>query len=138
MVRFCQSVIDIKASASAFKSVTPEPFTCRPTLFDLFGHGVSVAGCCELRTIVGENLMDFIRHNFDKLSQKVSRNFACCPFMQLNEGDLRGTVNRDKHIEFAFFGAKFGNVDVEVPDGILFELFLWLLVAIHIGQPDMS
>lgn len=42
--------------------------------------------------------------------------------MQFDEGELRGSVDGDEHVQLTLFGAHFGNVDVEVADRIALEL----------------
>lgn len=68
MARLRQAVIDIQPGACAFKSVTPESFAFRPTFFDLLGHGVFVPRRRELRAVIGENSVHFIRNDLNELS----------------------------------------------------------------------
>ena len=40
---------------------------------------------------------------------------------ELGESKFRGAIDRDKQVEFALFGANFGDVDVEVTDRVVLE-----------------
>ena len=54
--------------------------------------------------------------------------------MQFDEGELRGAVDGDEHVQLALLGPHLGDVDVEVADRIGLELLLRRLVAFDIGQ----
>jgi hypothetical protein len=54
--------------------------------------------------------------------------------MQFDEGELRGTVDGDEHMQLALFGSHFGYVDGEVADRIALERPLRRPVALNIGQ----
>jgi hypothetical protein len=44
--------------------------------------------------------------------------------MQFREGELAGAIDCDEEVELAFGGVHFGDVDVEVTDGIGLERLL--------------
>ena len=54
--------------------------------------------------------------------------------MQLDESELRGSIDGDEHIQLTLVGAHFGDIDMEVADRVGFELLLWRSVSLDIGQ----
>lgn len=54
--------------------------------------------------------------------------------MQFDEGELRGTVDSNEHVQLALFGAHLRNVDMEVADRVALELLLGRPVAFDIRQ----
>lgn len=62
--------------------------------------------------------MDFIGHGLYQRVEEVGCNPLCGLFMHLNEGELRGAVDGDQQVELALFRANFGDIDMEVADGI--------------------
>ena len=53
----------------------------------------------------------------------------------MDESELAGAVNTHVKVQFAFGCAHFGDVDMEVADGVGLELLLGFFVAGHFGQP---
>ena len=83
---------------------------------------------------VGEHGVNFIRHGLDQCLADVDRDALGGPFMHLDEGKLRGSIDRDQQIEPAFFGAHFRDVDVEVADRVGLELLAPRPVAVELRQ----
>ena len=54
--------------------------------------------------------------------------------MHLDEGELRGSVDGNQQIELVFFGAHFGDIDMEVTDRIGLELLALRPVAVDLRQ----
>ena len=52
--------------------------------------------------------------------------------MQLDEGELRGSVDSNEYIEFAFLRPDFGNVDMEEADRVDLNFFF---VAVSLQSP---
>lgn len=88
----------------------------------------------ELDAIIGQDGMDFVGHGRNQRDQKGGRRCPACFGNQLDEGELAGPVYRYVTIELAFGRAHFGDVDVEVPNRIGFELLLRFLVPCHFRQ----
>lgn len=88
----------------------------------------------ELDNVIGEHGVDVVGHGSDEVAQELRRGGLDGLRVQLGIGKLAGAVDSDKHVELAFFGTYFGNIDVEVSDWIGLELFLLRLVAFHIRQ----
>ena len=79
--------------------------------------------------------MHLVRHRRDEVPQEVSRHAGGGLFVQLDEGELGGSVDRDEQVKLALFGANLGDVDVEVADRVALELPLGGLLAFDPGQP---
>lgn len=54
--------------------------------------------------------------------------------MQLDEGELRGSVDGHEQMKLAFGGPNLGNIDVEEADRIGLELCLRRFVALDVGK----
>ena len=89
----------------------------------------------ELDAIVGKDCMQPIGHGCDRGFKEDDRCGTIGLFMQLDEGELRGSVDSNEYIEFAFLRPDFGNVDVEEADRVGLELFLRGRVAFNLRQP---
>jgi len=59
---------------------------------------------------------------------------ASRPRIHTSKDQLRGTVDGDKQIAFAFRARYLGDVDVKEANGVLLERFLFGLLALNIGQ----
>src|SRR5262245_13499032 len=55
--------------------------------------------------------------------------------VELRESKLRCAVNRDKQVKFAFFGAHFSDIDVEVADRVPLERLLAPRLAFDRRKP---
>jgi hypothetical protein len=55
--------------------------------------------------------------------------------VELRESKLRCAVNRDKQVKFAFFGAHFSDIDVEVADRVPLERLLAPCLALDRRKP---
>ena len=79
----------------------------------------------QLNTVIRQYRMNSVGNGRHELAQKLCcLPLSRCP-MSLGISELAGSVNRDKQIKLAFIGVSFGNIDVEITDGNLFE-FLFL------------
>jgi hypothetical protein len=81
----------------------------------------------ELRAAVAEDRVDPIDHGSDRAAQEVGGNAPGHAFMQFGEGELAGALDDDQHVELAFLGRHFSNIDVEEPDRVALEGFLRLV-----------
>lgn len=68
--------------------------------------------------------MDFVGHGVCEMAQEVTGAALLGLAVQLDEGELRGAVDGDEHVELALGGAQFGEVDMNEPDGVALELAL--------------
>lgn len=87
----------------------------------------------ELDAVVCQDRVDLVRHGFQKEFKEFPGCLAVRLFNQLRDGELAGSVNGDKEMEFAFFCSDLGNVDVEIANRVSLELLPFGLVPIHIG-----
>jgi len=55
--------------------------------------------------------------------------------MQFDEGELRGSVDRDDEIELALRGPDLGDVDMEIADRVSLELVLGRGFAFDLREP---
>jgi hypothetical protein len=78
----------------------------------------------ESQVVVGEDGVDLVGDGFDQVGQEVCSRFARHLLVQLDEGELRGPVDRDDEIELALSGSDLGEVDMEIADRIGLELAL--------------
>jgi hypothetical protein len=78
----------------------------------------------KLDAVIGEYGVKCVRNNCDTIAQELCRHSLERFSVQLGIGELRGAVDGDKHVSLAFFGAHFGNIDVEVANWVGLELFL--------------
>lgn len=97
-------------------------------------HGRTAGGRRELDAIVGEHSVDPVGDGRDQAQQEVSGDGSGGLLMQFDEGELRGAVNGDEHVQLALFGAHLGDVDVEIADRIGLELLLRRPVAFDVRQ----
>ena len=72
----------------------------------------------ELDAVIGEHGMDRIGHSLDQGVEKSRGDLGVGSFGKLDEGKLRGPVDGDEQMELAFLGAHFGDIDVEITDGV--------------------
>ena len=58
-----------------------------------------IAWRCEVGSVVGEDSMDPVRDSGDQAAQEVPRGAARHLLMQLDEGELRRSVDGDEQVE---------------------------------------
>ena len=130
-----EAVVDTVLGASEFEGVSAEDLTPLEHGVDLGRSPAIAARIGEVRAVVGQDGVDFVGNGFEKGSEEVRGDAPRRLLMQLGEGELRGSVDGHEEIELAFLGADFGNVDVEVADGIGLELALPGLGVFHLREP---
>lgn len=75
----------------------------------------------ELAAVIGQKCMDLVRNNPDEAAQEHRGNGSVGCMVQLRIGELAGAVDGDEQIEFAFFRVHFGDVEMEVSNGIFLK-----------------
>src|SRR5262249_52163753 len=75
----------------------------------------------ELDAVVGEYGVDFVGDDCDQNLQEGRCRMSVSLLVELSKSKLRCAVNCDKQVKFAFFGAHFRDIDVEVADRIPLE-----------------
>lgn len=94
-----------------------------------------------MSSIIGKECVDFIGNAFDKLSQEVASRLPCGLLNKAGEDELGCAINGYKEVEFTLLGVNLGQINMEVSDGIRFELLLFGRVdSFHLRQTvdDMS
>jgi hypothetical protein len=92
-------------------------------------------GVCEVSSVVGEDRVDLVGDGVDPPTREVARCQASHFLMQLDEGELRRSVDCDEQIEFAVRGSDFGDVDMELADRVSLEFLLGGGFAFDLRQP---
>ena len=111
-------VIDVVPGAGVLEGVRPEAFATGHGLFDQRHRRSAAARRGELDAIVGQRGVDLVRDGFDQPEQEIARGCRLGVFVQFNECELAGSVDRHEHVELALLGANLGHVDVEVSNGV--------------------
>ena len=129
-----ESVINIVTGTREFESVSPEDLASGQGEFDVLGCRSGIARRSEVGAIVGENNVDTVGNDFDQFIQELRSNAAGGLLDQSHESELGSAVDGDKEVEFTFLGANLCEIDMEVTDGIGFELLAGRAGCIEMGQ----
>ena len=78
--------------------------------------------------------MQPIRNGRDQRFEEDNRGGTIGLLMQLDESELRRSIDSNKQIELAFLRPDFGDVDMKEADRIGLELFLRFFVTFDIRQ----
>ena len=79
--------------------------------------------------------MDLVRDGGDQAAQEVPRGAARHLLVQLDEGELRRSVDGDDEVELALRSSNLGDVDMKIADRIGLELALGGGFAFDLRQP---
>jgi len=122
MLGLGQAMIDIVEGAGMFEGMREERLSLGAHVLDL-GWGPGLAGGIgEVGSVVGEDGMDPVGDGLDEAAQEVGGDATRHFFMQFDEGELRGSVDRDYEIELALRGSDLGDVNMEIADRVSLEL----------------
>ncbi len=102
---------------------------------DVLGGTSGGAPVGKLGAIVGEHGVQFVGDCGDQFAQELSGGAAVGLGLRASEGELRGSVNGHKQIELAFSSTQWGDIDVEVAEGVAFEALAGGPVGSRLGQP---
>ncbi len=116
MARLGEAMVDVVLGAGEFKGVGVEKAPRREFGFDFVGSETVARGFGEMRAVVGEHGVDFVRDGFDEAAEEIAG---------------------DEQLELALFGAHFGDVDMKIADRIGLEFFLGLSPS-TLGRREMS
>lgn len=98
-------------------------------------EGVSVVRHIgKLDAVIGQHRVDRIGDRLDRVAQELGGKHLAGSFVQLDQGELAGPVDRDEQSQLALCRLHLGDVDVEVTDQIGLELALGLFVAGYLRQ----
>jgi hypothetical protein len=88
--------------------------------------------------VVGKDGVDLVGDGVDQPAQEVARGLADHFLVQLDEGELRRSIDCDEQVELALRGSDFGDVDMKIADWVSLELPLGGGLALDLWQPGDS
>ena len=135
MLGLCQPMIDVVLSAGVFEGVRPDGLSGVQGGLDVGHSRARIAWRGEVGSVVGEDGMDLIRDSGDQAAQEVPSGAARQLLMQLDEGELRRSVDGDKQEKLALRGSNLGEVDMKIADRIGLEFAFGRGFAFDLGQP---
>ena len=121
MLGLCQPMIDVVLSAGVFEGVRPDGLSGVQGGLDVGRSRARIAWRGEVGSVVGEDGMDLVRDGGDQAAQEVSGGAARHLLVQLDEGELRRSVDGDEEVELALRGSNLGDVDMKIADRIGLE-----------------
>jgi hypothetical protein len=129
-----QAMIDIVLGAGEFEGVRPDRFSGVESCLDVRRSRTRVAWRGEVGSVVGEDRMDLVRDGGDQAAQEIPGGPARHLLMQLDESELRGSIDCDKQVELAFRGSDFGDVEMKIADRVGLEPAFRRSFAFDLGQ----
>jgi hypothetical protein len=129
-----EAVIDIVASTREFESVSPEDLASGQGQLDVLRCRSGIARGGEVGAVVGKNDVDAVGDGLDQFIQELRSDAAGGLLDQPGESELGSAVDRDEEVEFSLLGADLCQIDMEVTDGIGFELLAGRAGCIEMGQ----
>lgn len=135
VIGFGQPMIDIMAGTGGFKGMSPEDFAALPAQPDVGSGGSGIAGSSKVSAIVGQDSVDFVGNSFHECLQEVGGVASARALNQAGKSKLGRAIDGHKEQKFSLLGSNLCEIDVEVADGIGFELLLWPgLMTIQLRQ----
>ena len=128
-------MIDVVLGAGVFEGVRPDGFSGVESCLDVRRGRTRIAWRGEVGSIVGEDSVDLIRDGGDQPAQEVPGRAARHLLMQLDESELRGSIDCDKPVELAFCGSDFGDVEMKIADRVGLEFAFGGDFAFDLWQP---
>jgi hypothetical protein len=95
-------------------------------------------GIAELDAIVGEHRMDAIGDDLGQGLQEAGGGPDVGPLMQLDKGELAGSIDGHEQVELALLGPDLCDVDAKVADGIAPKAFIGLSPYIRQSTDAMA
>lgn len=113
VVGFGQTVFDAVMPAGAVKGMPAQAG----------GNALAVLGKIgELDAAIGKHGMDAVRNGLNQGVEELGGGLGVGPLEKSGHGKLGSAINGHEKIELSFSRGDFGDVEVEVTDGIGFEL----------------
>ena len=103
--------------------MSPEEFASLPSLLNVGDGRTDVARAGKAGSVIGENSVDPIRDDLDEFAQEVDRSTAGDAFHQAVKGEIGSAIHRGKEGKLALCSAHFGQIDVEVANGVFLNFF---------------
>ena len=128
-------MIDVVLGAGIFEGVRPDRLPSLQGGLDVRGCRTRIAWCGEVGSVVGEDRVDLVGDGGDQAAQEVSRGATRHLLVQLDEGELRRSVDGDEQVELALRSSNFGDVDMKIADRIGLEFAFGRGFAFDLRQP---
>ena len=128
-------MIDVVLGASVFEGVRPDGFSGVESCLDVRRGRTRIAWRSEVGPVIGEDGVDLVGDGGDQPAQEVPGRAARHLLMQLDESELRGSIDGDEEIELALGGSNLGDVDMEIADRIGLELAFRRGFAFDLRKP---
>ena len=135
MIGLGQPMVDVVLGAGVFEGVRPNGFSSLQRGLDVRHSGARIAWRGEVGSVVGEDGMDLIRDGGDQAAQEVPRGATRHLLVDLDEGELRRSVDGNDEVELAVSGSNLGEVDMKIADRIGLEFAFGRGFAFDLGQP---
>ena len=135
MIGLGQPMFDVVLGAGIFEGVRPNELSGLQGGLDVRGCRTRVAWRREVSSVVGEDRVDLVGDGGDQAAQEVPRGAARHLLVQLDEGELRRSVDGDDEVEFALRSSNFGEVDMKIADWIGLEFAFGRGYAFDLRQP---
>ena len=130
VIGFGQAVFDTACSADLIEAV--DPVTRRPAIAIFRQVG-------KLDTVIGQHRMQPVRYGRDQCFEEAHGGRTIGFVVQCDEGEFRGSVNRDKQVELALCCSNLSDVDMEIADrvGLEFSFFGALVLTLRQARNAM-
>jgi hypothetical protein len=120
-----------QAYSKAWEDGLPLAIIC---LISAGGPGFA-GGIGEVGSVVGEDGVDPMGDCLDETAQEVRGRTARHLFVQFDECEFGGPVDRDDEMELAFSSSNLGDVDMEIADRVGLEFALGRGFAFDLRKP---
>ena len=138
MLGLCQPMIDVVLGAGVFEGVRPNGLSGVQGGLDVRRGRTRVAWGGEVGSVVGEDRVDLVGDGGDQAAQEVPGGAARHLLVQLDEGELRRSVDGDDEVQLALRSSNFGDVDMKIADRIGLEFAFGGGFAFDLRQPGDS
>lgn len=136
MIGFGQSMVDVVDGTGVFKGMGSKDFSLGDGQLDVRRGRTAIARGGEVGAVVSQDSVDLIGNGPDQLVEEVGGGTAGGFSNQPGKGELGSAVHGNKQVEFSLLRADLSQVNVEVTDGIGFELFTSGAWDIQIAAAD--
>ena len=133
VLRLGRTMFDVIPGAGELESMGPEALTVGECLLDQRHGRPSGARRGELDAIVGKYRVSHWGRRRSGAAE-VSRDGGGGVLVQFDEGELRGAVNGDEHVQLTLLSPHLRDINVEVADRVASELLLRRPVTCYVRQ----
>lgn len=125
MVGFSQAVFNTVGSADLVEAM--DPVTSRPAISIFRQVG-------KLDTVIGQYCMQPVRYGRDQCFEEAHHGRTIGLVVQFDEGEFRGSVNRDEQVEPALCCSNLSDVEMEIADWVGFEFSFIGALVLNVRQ----